>query len=169
MNNSARHDLRHVSFAGKAPTRPPLSGVRGTCSTVLPAAPHTPAERLDDFISWVLGRAGLDAAAYRTQPLHRRLPACLRALKVHSPHAARELLERKPHLIAKVISALLIGATEFFREPGAFDFLRTQVLPALAGRRQRLRIWSAAIYLKSGPAETVSTQKPDQEQTWHLL
>ena len=137
MNSSARRDLSYISFEGKTPTR-------GTCGTVLTAAPHAPEERLDDFISWVLGRAGLDAAAYRPQPLHRRLPACLRAMKVHSTHAARELLERKPHLVAKAISSLLIGVTEFFREPGVFDFLRTQVLPALAGGNQRLRIWSAA-------------------------
>ena len=102
-------------------------------------------ERLDDFIAWVLGRAGLDAAAYRPQPLNRRLPACLRALKVHSPHAAREMLERGPHLVAKVINSLLIGVTEFFREPGVFDFLRdagpARHWPAAI---RRLRIWSAA-------------------------
>ncbi len=68
----------------------------------------------------------------------------MRALKVRSTYAARELLERKPHLVAKAVSSLLIGVTEFFREPGVFDTLRTQVLPALAGRNQRLRIWSAA-------------------------
>jgi chemotaxis methyl-accepting protein methylase len=101
-------------------------------------------EELDGFISWILGRAGLDATAYRTQPLHRRLPACLRSLKVPSTAAARELLERKPRLVTKAIDLLLIGATEFFREPGVFDFLRTEVLPALAVGKQRPRIWSAA-------------------------
>ena len=65
-------------------------------------------------------------------------------MKVRSPQAARELLERKPHLIAKAVSSLLIGVTEFFREPGVFDALRTEVLPALAKGNKRLRIWSAA-------------------------
>jgi chemotaxis methyl-accepting protein methylase len=68
----------------------------------------------------------------------------LRALKVRSTHAARELLEQEPQRISQAVTSLLIGATEFFREPGVFDFLRTQVLPALAGRKRRLRIWSAA-------------------------
>jgi chemotaxis methyl-accepting protein methylase len=111
---------------------------------VLAAAPHVPEEPLDDFISWAFARAGLDAAAYRPQPLHRRLPACLRTMNVLSTRAARDLLERKPRLITKVISSLLIGVTEFFREPGVFDYLRAQVLPTLAHRNQRLRIWSAA-------------------------
>ena len=65
-------------------------------------------------------------------------------MKVSSPQKARTLLERKPSLITKVISSLLIGVTEFFREPGVFDSLRRQVLPALAGGNRRLRIWSAA-------------------------
>ncbi|MGA2254862.1 MAG: CheR family methyltransferase [Thermoguttaceae bacterium] len=144
MKSSAKFDLSYIMFEGKAPTRPQLSYVCGTCSPVLAAAPHAPEERLDDFISWLLGRGGLDSVAYRTQPLGRRLPACLRAMKVHSTHAARQLLERKPHLLAKAISSLLIGVTEFFREPGVFDFLRAQLLPEMAGRNRPLRIWSAA-------------------------
>ena len=102
-----------------------------------------PEEPLDEFIAWVLGCGGLDAAAYRSQPLHRRLPACLRALKVRSTHAARALLERKPCLVTKAISLLLIGVTEFFREPDVFEYLGTRILPALADRKQPLRIWSA--------------------------
>jgi len=138
------HDLSYISFAGKRLPRQQHPCARGTCLTVLPTATNPPEERLDDFISWVLGRAGLDATAYRCRPLNRRLPACLMALKVCSARAARELLERKPLLMAKAVSALLIGVTEFFREPGVFDFLRMQILPAWAERSQRLRIWSAA-------------------------
>ena len=47
-------------------------------------------------------------------------------------------------MFAKVISSLLIGVTEFFREPGVFDCLRRQVLPAWADGNRRLRVWSAA-------------------------
>ncbi|MGA2034173.1 MAG: protein-glutamate O-methyltransferase CheR [Thermoguttaceae bacterium] len=144
MNNSAKRNLSHISFAGKTPTRRQPSSARGACGAVCAAAPPAAEERLDEFIAWVLGRAGLDATAYRTQSLHRRLPACLRTLNVPEPRAAGELVERKPHLVATVISSLLIGATEFFREPGVFDCLGTQVLPALANCNRRLRIWSAA-------------------------
>ena len=144
VNSSARHDLSHISFQGKTPPRRRSSAARGICGPLLAAVPHDPEQGLDDFIAWALGRAGLDAAAYRPQPLRRRLPACLRAMKVHSTHAARQLLERKPCLVATVVSSLLIGVTEFFREPGVFDDLRAQVLPALAGRNQPLRVWSAA-------------------------
>ena len=72
------------------------------------------------------------------------MPSCLTALKVRSTEAGRELLAGKPHLVAKAVSTLLIGVTECFREPDVFDLLRTRVLPALARRNGRLRIWSAA-------------------------
>jgi chemotaxis protein methyltransferase CheR len=144
MNSTPLRNLSHISFEGKATGRRRRSLARGAGLTVLfPAAPASE-ERLDEFISWVLGRAGLDAAAYRPAPLHRRLPACLRALKVRSTRDARELLERKPRLVAKAVGSLLIGVTEFFREPGVFDSLRAQVLPAFAGREKPLRVWSAA-------------------------
>jgi chemotaxis protein methyltransferase CheR len=65
-------------------------------------------------------------------------------MKVRSTDAARELLEQKPRLVAKVLGSLLIGVTEFFREPDVFEHLRGQVLPAWAGSDRRLRIWSAA-------------------------
>lgn len=140
MNSSSTYDLSHICFAGKPPARAKRSAARRASIAAFAASPAAPQERLDSFIAWVLGRAGLDAAAYRPQPLERRLPACLRTLKVGSPQAARELLGRKPHLVAKAVSSLLIGVTEFFREPEVFDFLSAQVLPALAGNR-RLRIW----------------------------
>ncbi len=141
MSSHAGHDLSHICFEGQAPTRPERCCTPSACHAAVAVAPE---DDLDEFLAWVLGRAGLDAAAYRSPPLHRRLPACLRTLKVHSTHAARELLERKPHLLDRVVSSLLIGVTEFFREPAVFDSLSTQILPALASHNRPLRIWSAA-------------------------
>jgi chemotaxis methyl-accepting protein methylase len=107
-----------------------------------------PADRSDDppdeFIAWVLARAGLDATAYRTPPLVRRLPACLRALKASTPDAARSMLERTPDLLAPALNALLIGVTTMFREPEVYQFLRAEILPAWSVRSDALRIWSAA-------------------------
>jgi chemotaxis methyl-accepting protein methylase len=146
MKTSTGYDLSHIRFEGKPPARRFRSYARRECVAAFTAATLTAEERADDsvFISWVFERAGLDAAAYRSQPLHRRLPSCLRAMKVRSTHAARELLERKPQFVANAVSSLLIGVTEFFREPEVFDSLRAQILPGLAGGNRRLRIWSAA-------------------------
>jgi chemotaxis methyl-accepting protein methylase len=144
INDGARLDLSYIRFEGKKPTRPKFDFARATGGPLPSAAAPAAESRLDDFAAWVLSRAGLDATAYRAPPLERRLPACLRALKVPSTEAARAVLERKPRLVPKLINFLLNGTTEFFREPGVFDAIRAQVLPVLAGRNPRLRIWSAA-------------------------
>jgi chemotaxis methyl-accepting protein methylase len=86
----------------------------------------------------------LDAGCYRHQPLERRLPACLRMLRVPSAPAARRLLDRRPELLPAAMSALLIGVTEFFRDAEVFDAVREEALPKLAARRGPVRVWSAA-------------------------
>jgi len=93
---------------------------------------------------WVLAKAGLEAAHYRVRPLSRRSAACLRALRVPSEEAARTLLERQPALLDTALDSLLLGVTEFFRDPPVFEVLRGR-LPALAASTagsRSLRIWS---------------------------
>jgi chemotaxis methyl-accepting protein methylase len=91
----------------------------------------------------VLLDAGLDPHAYRSEPLNRRLPACLRALKVTSAAAARELLASDPGLSHKALDALLIGVTRLARDESAFDALVREALPELDRRFGRLDVWSA--------------------------
>ncbi len=149
MTSETRVDLQHVCFQG----RNVELGRRGLGLTtrfvrrrVLPG--HLPPDCLDPdpgdgFGHWVLARAGLDAAAYLGQPLQRRTAACLRALRVSSADAGRDLLRRRPELLRAAVSALLIPVTAFWRDGGVFDDMRTHVLPALADRRGPLRVWSA--------------------------
>jgi chemotaxis methyl-accepting protein methylase len=138
-------DLRHVSFEGRpaAATRPKAKRVThqhiGHSHALLPTT-----EPPDGLVRWVIDQAGLDANLYRHLPLARRLPACLRMLKVQSAEEARAVLEKQPDLLPAAVSSLLIGVTEFFRDPAVFESLRAEVLPSLAVRRGPLRVWSAA-------------------------
>lgn len=95
------------------------------------------------FLQEVLARAGVDCTPYRAAPLMRRLPACLRALRARTLADARQRLEREPRLLRPAASALLIGVTEFFRDPPVFEYLNTTLLPALAAERSPLKAWSA--------------------------
>ena len=95
------------------------------------------------FIRWLFARAGLNASDYREQTLARRLPACLRALRVESIDSARSAVEQQPALLQAAIDAMLIGVTSFFRDRSVFIHLREAVLPALLGRRRTIRVWSA--------------------------
>src|SRR5262249_62227868 len=85
--------------------------------------------------------AGLAPRHYRTETLHRRLPACLRAVRARSLAHARRLLEDQPSLVATALGTLIIGVTSFFRDPGVFEQLRTQVLPGLLRGPGGLRVW----------------------------
>ena len=100
MMTGAKFDLRHVCFEGKPAALSRREASPQTCRLCGPRrAPQATAERRDSFIDWIIGRAGLDAALYRGEPLLRRLPACLRTLRVRTVEDARKLLDERPELI----------------------------------------------------------------------
>jgi len=138
--------LRHLDFTGSCrelsrPRREArrLRCVPGTWDRYLGS---NPPEQLNPFIRWVFAQAGLHAAGYRSAVLQRRLSSCLRALRASGVEEARAILERDPSRLNVAINALLVGVTEFFRDPVVFDDLR-RIISSLA-RGGRLRIWSAA-------------------------
>lgn len=104
-----------------------------------PGLPHDQAA----FVSWLFSLQGLDASAYRSETLQRRLPSCLRSLRVRSLAEARRLLELEPALAPAAISAMLVGVTSFFRDPPVFAALETEILPELIKGRAGLHVWSA--------------------------
>ncbi len=86
----------------------------------------------EQIARWILERAGLDSGAYSRESLLRRLPACMRALKVRSPADCLSLLMQRPDLVPVAAGTFLIGVTQFFRDPAVFETLRARVLPVLA-------------------------------------
>jgi chemotaxis protein methyltransferase CheR len=92
--------------------------------------------------AFVLERAGLDPTLYRATPLGRRTSACLRAMRAESERIAEERLTTDPNLMNVALNALLIGVSQFFRDPLVFETLRTSVIPELAARPRPLRVAS---------------------------
>jgi chemotaxis protein methyltransferase CheR len=138
-------DLTHVRFQG---TPPPTRHVglqprsrRAAPGGIAASSEHV-STPLGGLPAFVLEQAGLDPASYRESPLRRRTPACLRAIRAESVTAARERLTNNPHLTDVALNTLLIGVSEFFRDPAVFGSLRTHVIPALAHRRRPLRVVS---------------------------
>jgi chemotaxis methyl-accepting protein methylase len=136
--------FRHVTFA---------DAIRGSSRAINFATPRTFAiEHADDgvplepdedsFVKWLFREASADARFYREETLRRRLPACLRLLRVNSVSRARLLLRQKPALIPQVISTMLIGVTSFFRDAKVFAYIRNHILPRRLSRTFRPRIWS---------------------------
>jgi chemotaxis protein methyltransferase CheR len=94
------------------------------------------------FLAWLFARADLDVTRYKPQTQQRRLPACLRALRAATVADARRAIDESPRLARVALTTLLIGVTHFFRDAHVFDHLAERVLPRLAARCRRLRVWS---------------------------
>ncbi len=94
------------------------------------------------FVRWVFRLAGVNAGHYREQTFVRRLPACLRELRVDSIAGAFARITADPCLVERAVSALLLGVTSFFRDPLVFAMLRANVLPLILDRCEQPRIWS---------------------------
>lgn len=114
-----------------------------------PAAPSRPARSAADdeayaFLLALLARAGLQIGDYRASALLRRVPACLRRLGVGSLAAASRKLADRPALAGELLDIVLLGVTEFCRDPAVFAHLRAEVLPAFARKPGAVRLWSAA-------------------------
>lgn len=106
--------------------------------------PVAPSPEVAEFFARLLAGAALPARAYRSRALVRRLPACLRFLRVNSPEEALRRLKAEPALATAALNVALLGVTEFFRDGTVFGALRDEVLPELLARQPAARVWSAA-------------------------
>ena len=135
----------HLFFVGGCAATPPRpSPVRSTGVAFLRRAKDRPDPATEEFLGWLLAQTDLKLDDYRLQPLLRRLPACLRSLRVTSVPEAQQRLERHPELVRTALDTLLLGVTDFFRDPAVFELLRTHVLAELLQKPGPVRIWSAA-------------------------
>lgn len=96
-----------------------------------------------ECVRWLFNQAGLDQDDYRDETMKRRIPACLRALRVETPAQLRALIQSRPHHLPTALTALIIGVTGFFRDPAVFVAIKDLVLPELLSRSAAPRVWSA--------------------------
>lgn len=137
-------NLRHIVFPRQSLRRSSLPAARLLQPLPSPRSTGTPITAEGDaFLEWVFSKAGLDARMYRPETLQRRLPACLRAVRVSSVAHARHLLEKSPALVQVALGAILVGVTSFFRDLPVFTALRDEVLPALRRWKRAIHVWSA--------------------------
>jgi two-component system CheB/CheR fusion protein len=88
--------------------------------------------------------SGVDFTSYKHTTIRRRLERRLFFHGLPSLSAYLELLQRDPAEVAALCDEALIHVTGFFRDPEAFEALRTQVFPKLCEGRRRdapIRIW----------------------------
>lgn len=82
----------------------------------------------------LLRTVGLSSTSYRSGTLVRRWTACLRALGCQDGATAMRQLHEYPVKRQAAVDAILLGVTDFFRDPPVFQALAGEILPRLLAR-----------------------------------
>ena len=99
---------------------------------------------LSTIMTDLRSRSGHDFSEYKEKTLVRRLQRRMQVLQLDTPDAYIEYYRRQPAELELLFQELLIGVTEFFRDPAAFDALADTVLKDLVvgkGAADDIRVW----------------------------
>jgi chemotaxis methyl-accepting protein methylase len=87
---------------------------------------------------------GFGCASYKQKCLRRRIAVRMRARGVHTYRDYARVLDTDAHEYDRLLDALTINVTRFFRNPEAWAALDSAVLgPMMEASRAPLRVWSA--------------------------
>ncbi len=109
-----------------------------------PALSDDPA--MDGVLRLLREHFGIDFSLYKTTTVGRRIQRRLDLMRVGSIREYLGQLRGDPHELDALYQDLLIGVTQFFRDPQAFDQLERDVLPRLLEgipHEEELRVWVA--------------------------
>src|SRR3954452_17181504 len=100
-------------------------------------------ERLLEFLKQ---QRGFDFTGYKRTSLQRRVAKRMEEVGISSHRDYLEHLEVSPGEFTELFNTILINVTGFFRDPVAWDYIRSEVLPELLERKgpaDDIRVWSA--------------------------
>ncbi|MCG7363269.1 PAS domain-containing protein [Roseomonas sp. ACRSG] len=100
--------------------------------------------RLPAIATILRNRTGHDFHGYKANTFLRRIQRRMHVVRIDSIDEYVEKLRSDPEEVQDLFQDLLIGVTQFFRDPAEFNVLERQVLPELLkGRRPEdpLRVW----------------------------
>ena len=89
-------------------------------------------------------RIGHDFSQYKEKTLVRRIQRRMQVLQIGTAHDYVARLKAEPGELDALFREFLIGVTQFFRDPSAFEALQTEIIPKLLeGKRadDTVRIW----------------------------
>ena len=110
-----------------------------------------PSERPDDplrhLLAQVSAQTSIDFRNYKSSTILRRIGRRIAVSHNANIREYSDYLRTHPDEVKELVKAFLIKVTGFFRDPEAFDVLRTTVIPELIDRAKAngrtLRLWSA--------------------------
>lgn len=96
------------------------------------------------IFSLLQARCGHDFRSYKEKTFVRRMQRRMQVLQISTPEAYVSRLREQPREVDFLFMELLIGVTQFFRDPAAFEALRTSVLANMVRGKaadEPIRIW----------------------------
>ncbi|HEY2963295.1 MAG TPA: CheR family methyltransferase [Pyrinomonadaceae bacterium] len=112
----------------------------------LPAAEKVE-DPLRDLLTQVSAQTNIDFRNYKSSTILRRIGRRMAVTRSASIRDYTDYLLKHPDEVQELVRAFLIKVTGFFRDPEAFEFIQTSIIPDLVQRAREngriLRIWSA--------------------------
>jgi len=106
--------------------------------------PLTNEQNLEPIIQVLRNSTGVDFTQYKTNTLRRRITRRMVLHEFASLVDYAKYLQSTPAAADALFQDILISVTSFFRDPEAFEALKTRVFPLLLSQRSRhepLRVW----------------------------
>ncbi|WP_267425144.1 CheR family methyltransferase [Methylobacterium sp. GC_Met_2] len=123
------------------------TGVGASAGQADAVARELDAELLTEIFAILRRQVGHDFSGYKPSTFVRRLQRRISIVGATGPSGYLKLLRADPAEVGVLFRDLLIGVTNFFRDPAAFEALATQVIPRLLEARAAtdvVRIWVPA-------------------------
>src|SRR3954453_2605817 len=101
---------------------------------------------LERLLTHLKGTRGFDFTGYKRTSLERRIRKRMEAIGVPDFDEYLEYLEVHQDEFPALFDTILINVTGFFRDPPAWEYYRTEVIPRLLetlGPSEPIRVWSA--------------------------
>ena len=113
-----------------------------------PRVTPTPAPATENALRKIFillrARSGNDFSQYKTSAIYSRIAQRMARHKIETMDEYIRYLQQTPSEVDALFCDLLIGVTNFFRDPNAFEVLEKQAIPKLfAGKRSDavIRVW----------------------------
>jgi two-component system, chemotaxis family, CheB/CheR fusion protein len=99
----------------------------------------------EELLGFIRDERGFDFTGYKRASLSRRISKRMQDAKTETFEDYRKHLDDDPQEFARLFDTILINVTSFFRDPQAWEFVRSDVVPGILAQRKDsdpIRVWS---------------------------
>ncbi|WP_324677995.1 CheR family methyltransferase [Hymenobacter sp. GOD-10R] len=103
-----------------------------------------PAHALDKILALIRNQTGHDFMLYKRNTVLRRIERRMNSHQIKTYPSYVRFLQENPQEVEQLFRELLIGVTKFFRDPEAFEVLKTYLVPMLQQKPNdtTVRVWA---------------------------